>query len=38
VTPEPILIGVVVGSDERGGGASLIHRRHSWIAQSLNDE
>lgn len=36
--PEPILIGVVVGSDDRGGGASLIHKRHPWVVQSLNDE
>ena len=36
--PAPILIGVVVGSDERGGGASLIHARHPWVVQSLNDE
>jgi hypothetical protein len=36
--PAPILIGVVVGADDRGGGASLIHARHPWVAQSLNDE
>lgn len=36
--PEPILIGVVVGSDDRGGGASLFHKRYPWIMQSLSDE
>ena len=36
--PAPILIGVVVGADDRGGGASLIHKRHPWVVQSLNDE
>ena len=33
--PAPILIGVVVGADDRGGGASLIHGRHPWVVQSL---
>ncbi len=36
--PAPILIGVVVGADDRGGGASLIHLGHPWVAQSLKDE
>ncbi len=36
--PAPILIGVVVGSDDRGGGASLIHKRYPWVVQSLSDE
>ncbi len=36
--PAPILIGVVVGADDRGGGASLIHMRHPWVVQSLKDE
>ncbi len=33
--PRPILIGVIVGSDDRGGGASLVARDYPWIAQEL---
>ncbi len=31
----PILIGVIVGSDDRGGGASLVARDYPWIAEAL---
>ncbi len=33
--PAPILIGVVVGPDDRGGGASLINGRTAWVKKSL---
>ncbi len=32
----PILVGVIVGNDERGGGASLVAREYPWIAQELD--
>ena len=33
--PRPILIGVIVGRDDRGGGASLICLDQPWIAAAL---
>ncbi len=33
--PRPILIGIIVGRDDRGGGASLVSRDMRWIAQEL---
>jgi hypothetical protein len=33
--PRPILIGIIVGRDDRGGGASLVSRDMPWIAQEL---
>lgn len=33
----PILIGVVTDRSARGGGASVICRRHSWVARALPD-
>jgi hypothetical protein len=37
-TPEPLLIGVVTDRDRSGGGASVVCRRHPWIAQALDAE
>jgi hypothetical protein len=34
--PRPILIGIIVGRDDRGGGASLVSRDMSWIADELS--
>ena len=31
----PILIGIIVGNDDRGGGASLVAREYPWIAREL---
>ena len=33
--PRPILIGVIVGRDDRGGGASLICLDQPWVAEAL---
>ncbi len=33
--PRPILIGIIVGRDDRGGAASLVSRDMPWIAQEL---
>jgi Trypsin len=33
--PRPILIGIIVGRDDRGGGASLVSREMRWIADEL---
>ena len=33
--PRPILIGVIVGRDDRGGGASLICLDQAWVASAL---
>ena len=33
--PRPILIGIIVGRDDRGGGASLVSRDMRWIADEL---
>ena len=34
-TPRPILIGIIVGRDDKGGGASLVSRDMRWIAEAL---
>ena len=34
-TPRPILIGIIVGRDDRGGGASLVSLDMRWIAEML---
>jgi hypothetical protein len=34
-TPRPILIGIIVGVDDRGGGASLVSKEMRWIAEEL---
>lgn len=34
-TPRPVLIGIIVGRDDRGGGASLISLGESWVANAL---
>ena len=34
-TPRPILIGIIVGRDDRGGGASLISLGEPWVANAL---
>ena len=34
--PRPILIGIIVGRDEKGGGASLVSRDMRWIADELD--
>ena len=34
--PRPILIGIIVGRDDRGGGASLISLDQRWVAEALN--
>ena len=34
-TPRPILIGIIVGRDDRGGGASLISLGEPWVADAL---
>jgi hypothetical protein len=33
--PQAILIGIIVGHDDRGGAASLVSREMSWIAEEL---
>jgi len=33
--PRPILIGIIVGRDDKGGGASLVSRDMRWIAEEL---
>jgi len=33
--PKPILIGIIVGRDDQGGGASLVARDMRWIAEAL---
>ena len=33
--PRPVLIGIIVGRDDRGGGASLVSRDMRWIAEEL---
>jgi hypothetical protein len=33
--PEPTLVGVVTDRDRVGGGASVVCRRHRWIAETL---
>jgi hypothetical protein len=33
--PRPILIGIIVGRDDRGGGASLVSRDQRWLAEAL---
>ena len=33
--PRPILIGIIVSSDDRGGMASLISREMRWVADEL---
>jgi hypothetical protein len=33
--PQPILIGIIVGRDDRGGAASLISREMGWISEEL---
>ncbi len=34
--PRPILIGIIVGRDDRGGGASLISLDQPWVSEALN--
>ncbi len=33
--PRPILIGIIVGRDDRGGGASLVSLGESWVSNAL---
>lgn len=33
--PRPILVGIIVGRDDRGGGASLISLDQRWVAEAL---
>jgi hypothetical protein len=33
--PQPVLVGVIVDRSERGGGASLVHRKSRWMDQAL---
>jgi hypothetical protein len=35
--PVPVLVGVIVDRSERGGGASLVHRKSRWMAQALTE-
>jgi len=33
--PRPILIGIIVGRDDKGGGASLVSLDQRWLAEAL---